>query len=88
MSWRDVANGVIRKVLEEHKPITEKEARRLLREAYPFGQRAMHPYKIWCDAVNKAMKKAYGVPPDQQLEINEGLFSWLPKPYEHKTNNQ
>ena len=73
MSWRDVANGVIRKVLEEHKPITEKEARRLLREAYPFGQRAMHPYKIWCDEIKiqrglKKRKKKGGRKKFEQVE--------------------
>lgn len=75
MAWRDYTNRVIKEVFEKHNPETEEEAKKLLREAYPFGERAMHPYKIWLSAVKKALSQRYGkTKPGQQMQINEGLF--------------
>lgn len=52
-SWREIAAPIIRKTLEENKGKSEKEIKAAIRDAYPFGQRAMHPYKIWCDEVRR-----------------------------------
>ncbi len=55
-SWRDVCAPIIHAVL--HSGITdEKELRKALRDAYPFGQRKYHPYKIWCSEVAIQRKK-------------------------------
>ena len=51
--WRTRAAPIIAKVLEETKGQDEKEIRKALREAYPFGERKYHPYRIWCDEVQK-----------------------------------
>lgn len=53
MSWRDSARPLIAKALEETKGKTEQEIRKALRDAYPWGERRMHPYKIWCDEIKK-----------------------------------
>lgn len=74
MSWRDTANRVIRETLEKHKPATEAEAKKLLSDAYPFGERAMHPYKIWLDAVKTALHRKYKIEAGVQLPIDLGLF--------------
>lgn len=58
--WRDKSLEIIREVLEECKDADEATKRRRLREAYPFGERSMHPYKIWCDEVNRALGKKSG----------------------------
>ncbi|MFH2075844.1 MAG: hypothetical protein ABIJ57_10960 [Pseudomonadota bacterium] len=56
--WRDRARQVIAGVIREHGSREDTpELRRKLRAAYPFGERAMHPYKIWCDEVNKNLGK-------------------------------
>ena len=52
-SWREVAAPIIARVLAETTGADEKTIRRALRDAYPFGQRSMHPYKIWCDEVQR-----------------------------------
>lgn len=49
--WRERSKAVIAEVLQQQQGKTDKEIRAALRDAYPFGQRAMHPYKIWCDEV-------------------------------------
>lgn len=53
MSWREHCRPIIAKVLADNKDKSEKEIRRALRDAYPYGQRAMHPYKIWCDEIKR-----------------------------------
>jgi hypothetical protein len=52
-TWRDDAVPIIAKVLKEKEGCTEREIRKALREAYPFGQREYHPYKIWCDEIRR-----------------------------------
>lgn len=53
MTWRDSARPLIAKALEETKGKTEQEIRKALRDAYPWGERRMHPYKIWCDEIKR-----------------------------------
>jgi chaperonin GroEL (HSP60 family) len=53
MTWRESCSPIIAKVLADNKGKDEKEIRKALRNAYPFGVRAMHPYKIWCDEIKK-----------------------------------
>ena len=61
MSWRSHSAKIIAEVIREtfpnrRKPFSEEEQkalRRTLRDSYPFGERAMHPYKIWCSEVNR-----------------------------------
>ena len=52
-SWRERAAPIITRVLAETAGADEKTIRRALKAAYPFGQRSMHPYKIWCDEVQR-----------------------------------
>ena len=52
-TWRDHCAPIIAKVLADNKGLTEKEIKKALRDAYPYGERAMHPYKIWCDEIQK-----------------------------------
>jgi hypothetical protein len=55
--WRQRAAPVIRGVLEDMKGKPEKEIRAALREAYPFGERRYHPYKVWLDEIRVQRKK-------------------------------
>jgi hypothetical protein len=50
-TWRDKARPIIHKVLKETKGKSEKEIRKALVDAYPFGERENHPYKIWLDDI-------------------------------------
>lgn len=49
--WRNHAAPIIRRILEATAGKAEREVRRALRKAYPFGQRKYHPYRIWCDEI-------------------------------------
>lgn len=51
--WRKVASPIIARVLAETCGQAEREIRAALRDAYPFGERRYHPYKIWLDEIAK-----------------------------------
>lgn len=51
--WRTTSNRVIYQVLKATDGQTEREIKKALEDAYPFGERKMHPYKIWLDAIKK-----------------------------------
>ena len=53
MTWRDQAAPIIRAVLEKATGRPESAIRQALYEAYPFGQRQYHPYKIWLDEIRR-----------------------------------
>jgi hypothetical protein len=53
MSWRDQARPIIARVLEATRGEPEKAIRQALLDAYPWGERAHHPYKIWCDEIRR-----------------------------------
>lgn len=55
-SWRQKAQPVISAVLRDNPRARGKELQRLLGRAYPFGTRAMHPYKIWLGMVREALE--------------------------------
>jgi len=72
--WRIHARNVIAEVLKENKGADTKTLRKVLIEAYPFGERMYHPYKIWRDECRKAL--ATQLP---QAAITDGLFEEVEK---------
>lgn len=52
-SWREIARPIICEVLMMNAGKPEAEIRKALFQAYPFGTRRMHPYKIWLDEIRK-----------------------------------
>lgn len=53
MSWRETAQPIIAKVLKDTAAKPEAEIRKALHDAYPFGERRYHPYKIWLDEIQR-----------------------------------
>ena len=51
--WRAYCAPIIARVLLETQGKDEKEIRKALKEAYPFGPREMHPYRIWLDEIDR-----------------------------------
>lgn len=70
-TWRDYAAPIIHQVLTETTGKSEKEIRAALYDAYPFGQRAMHPYKIWLDEIKRqrGLKAVKEIPGQIKLEL-------------------
>lgn len=69
-----MAAPVIHRVLEETKGKEEKEIKKALREAYPFGARENHPYKIWCDEINRQRGKKKRTKVQMKLDSMPKLF--------------
>lgn len=55
MSWREIAKPIIAKVIRENPGLRVQELKKLIRAEYPFGERAFHPYKIWCSEVRRQL---------------------------------
>jgi len=74
-TWRDSARPIIAKVLKEMHGQPEKEIKKALRKAYPFGARSMHPYKIWLDEIKvqtgkrKFNMRAKDIVPENQGQL-------------------
>jgi hypothetical protein len=51
--WRMKARNVILRVLRDTQGQSEANVKKAISAAYPFGERAMHPYKIWLDEVKR-----------------------------------
>lgn len=67
-TWRNDAAPIIAKVLKETEGKTEPEIKKALFDAYPYGQRSLHPYKIWLDEIKRqrGLKKCKPQPVNQQ----------------------
>ena len=51
ITWRQDAAPVIRRILFETAGKPESEIKQALYDAYPYGERKYHPYKIWLDEI-------------------------------------
>lgn len=56
-TWRTAAQRIIAPIEAEYRDKPLAKFKRALREAYPFGQRAYHPYKIWCSEQARAIAR-------------------------------
>lgn len=75
MTWRDSAKPIIAQVLKDTKGQPEKAIRKALKEAYPFGMRKYHPYKIWLSEIQiQRGKKTFGRKPEIVPENQGKLF--------------
>ena len=50
-TWRDNARPIIEDVINRVGLCDKKALKKALRKAYPYGERANHPYKIWLDEI-------------------------------------
>ena len=66
-TWRNKASAVISEVIRQNPGMEPKELRKLISAAYPFGERKYHPYKIWCDEVNRQL----GPQPQAEMSVSE-----------------
>lgn len=56
-SWREEAAPIVRRAILDGQAqgLSGSELRRFVSERYPFGERAMHPYKIWLSEVARQL---------------------------------
>ena len=54
-TWRQIAAPIIAGIISKVGTSDMKKLRAALRDAYPFGERQYHSYKIWCDEVRRQL---------------------------------
>lgn len=70
MSWRDRARPIIAQVLLDTDGMDEKVIDKAIFNAYPFGMRRYHPYKIWLSEVrNQRYGKPLRTPDPRQIHL-------------------
>ncbi len=73
MSWLAESHRVIGEALKDlPKDAPLDEVRKILRDAYPFGERKCWPYRQWLRAVRwtiQQRKNRLPVPPDEANEV-------------------
>jgi len=71
-TWRQVAAPIIFNVLRETEGRSEREIRKALRAAYPFGERKHFPYKTWLDEIRhqRGMRKTIAPDPRQMVLLS------------------
>ncbi len=67
--WRAIARPIIADVINDVGLDDEKKLKRELRDAYPFGERANHPYKIWLDEIKIQTGKKSIKKDQRQMEL-------------------
>ncbi len=60
-TWRDMARPIIAEVIAEVGTGDPGRLKRALFDAYPFGERQYHPYKIWLDEIRSQTGKKPGM---------------------------
>lgn len=68
--WRTRSREVIQATLAAlPAEATLAEKRRALRDAYPFGPKTNHPYRMWCEEVRHTLLAATSPPKIQHIHI-------------------
>lgn len=76
--WREHARPIVARVLSETRGKSEDEIREALFEAYPFGWRANHPYKVWLDEIARQRGTGkYAPKPVEPGDTSAPLFDRL-----------
>lgn len=71
--WREKSRPIIARVLKENAGADEQTIRKALKDAYPFGMREYHPYKVWLDeiAVQRGTKKKKNIFGRKKKKVQE-----------------
>jgi hypothetical protein len=76
--WRKESREIIARLLEDCKACGYDEAtiKKALHDAYPFGERKYHPYKIWLSEIQRqrGTKKGIGKTAANKLDEWEKLY--------------
>lgn len=75
--WRNRAALIIAEVIARVGTDDERAPRKALHDAYPFGERQLHPYRVWCDEIRRHLEGRQHrrpPPPDPVSPGQLGLF--------------
>ena len=87
-TWRERSAPVIREALKKTEGQPEKDIRKALRDAYPFGERKYWPYKVWLDEVKKQRSGQLPVAKKGPVDDpRQSKFSFFPGFYKDTFDN-
>ena len=73
-TWREIAKPIIADVLRNTENNLDARKKALF-DAYPFGERNYHPYKIWLDEIKvQTQKKKFGTKNNVDNPNQQNLF--------------
>lgn len=75
-SWRDHARPIIAQILKDTAGQDEAVIKKALYDAYPFGLREMHPYKVWFDEIKRQRGAQRPRTPAQKAKDAEAVARW------------
>lgn len=55
-SWRERARAVVEATFASCADVDERDLRRALKRAYPFGARRGYPYRVWVAEIGRARR--------------------------------
>lgn len=83
-TWREISARIVYDVLEKTKGQEPKAIRKALKEAYPFGEREMHPYKVWLAEIKRQTRGKYSTRKQEPIQplwdqakgggVNDGIY--------------
>jgi len=76
--WRDIAGPIIREVIDRVGRGDERALQKALRKAYPWGEKRMHPYKIWRDEIRRQLEGRQHRRQPKPDHVAPGQLSLLP----------
>jgi len=68
-TWRDIASPIIAEVIEKIGRENPKLVRKELLKHYPFGEKEMWPYKVWCDEIKRQLG-------EKKKKVDQGQTLW------------
>lgn len=68
-TWRDHCRPIIAEVIADVGKNDMKKLRKALRKAYPYGERKMWPYKVWCSEIRRQLNLDW---PDEAMPLFDG----------------
>lgn len=76
--WRDIAAPIITKVIDRVGRDDKRALQKALAEAYPWGEKRMHPYRIWRDEIRRQLEGRQHRRPPQPDQISPGQLPLFP----------
>lgn len=67
-TWRAKARRRLEKLVEEHKPKTAADVRKLGREHFPWSPRKNYPYRMWCEEVKRMAEEIEHLPTPEKVK--------------------
>ncbi|WFP48537.1 hypothetical protein PL263_10470 [Methylomonas sp. EFPC3] len=74
MTWRQTVAPIIADVIRAVGTDDPTKLRKALADAYPFGERKYHPYKVWRDEIKRQLGRPLNATKPKTDGIQTSIF--------------